>query len=371
MKAVFAGSFDPITYGHLDIILRASKMFSQLYVAIGCNLTKTYAFPENRRKTFIEEQIPEQYKSRITVVVFTGLLSDFAYENNISVIVRGSRNSSDYNDESSLAAINNSLTGIETIILPTRPELSHISSSAVKAISKEYGDVTGYVSNTVKKAIQQLNGYTLLGIIGGSGTGKSTFSKMLVDNTFDDISLSHINLDKLGHSIYESSEPYAISVREKIIAYFSELDIGRSGVISKEDRKIIGNVVFTDPVALSVLTKLTRPAIMHLMRSIIRNQLLKSTDTHNVFLIDGAFSGNYDVVNNHIIELVCETQTRIERIVNRDGITATEASYRINAQYQRDADITIGHKHIVIDTTNGIPQLNKDTIYSMVMEMIL
>lgn len=138
MKAIFSGSFDPITIGHLDIIERASKMFDTLYVGICVNSEKKSTFSLDDRRKMADKAC--EGLSNVKVVTVNGLLAEFTEANDISVIVRGLRDSSDLSYEMPMAVINRSLRNHpETIFVPTKPEHSHISSSYVKDMIK-YGE---------------------------------------------------------------------------------------------------------------------------------------------------------------------------------------------------------------------------------------
>jgi pantetheine-phosphate adenylyltransferase len=161
--ALFSGSFDPVTYGHLDIIKRASKMFDTLIVGIGENSSKKYMFDTWTRFSFITKEIEflqansnsNEYKN-IVVQIFPGLIVKFCKNENIKTIIRGVRNTIDFEQESTIARINQSQDpNIETIFLPTHPTLSHISSTVVKEIVKYGGNVSEYVCYDVEQALKQ------------------------------------------------------------------------------------------------------------------------------------------------------------------------------------------------------------------------
>ena len=127
VKAIYPGSFDPITEGHLDIIKRAAKNFDTLYVAIMKNPDKVYTFSEEERKKLIEK-CTKGIKN-VKVVIGEGLTIEYAKKLKCSVIVRGIRAVTDYESELALATSNMSLNDkIETLFLVSRPELSFLSS---------------------------------------------------------------------------------------------------------------------------------------------------------------------------------------------------------------------------------------------------
>lgn len=150
--AVYPGSFDPITNGHIDIINRASRMFEKLIVAILVNTQKESLFTVEERKTLLAESL--KGSQNIEVDAFSGLLVDYCNMKNIPCIVRGLRAISDFENEIQIANINKSLNGgIETVFLSTDTKFSYISSSAIKEIACFNGDVSRYVPEPVVKEL--------------------------------------------------------------------------------------------------------------------------------------------------------------------------------------------------------------------------
>lgn len=147
-KAVFPGSFDPITNGHYDIILRALPLFDEIIVAIGVNADKKYMFSLEARKKFIEEAFKDEPKIR--VATYTGLTTDFCIENNAEFILRGLRNPADFEFEKAIAHTNRLLTKIETVFLLTAASTSFISSSIVRDVIRNQGDYTQLVPESVR-----------------------------------------------------------------------------------------------------------------------------------------------------------------------------------------------------------------------------
>ena len=136
IKAIYPGSFDPITIGHLDIIARASKIYDEVYVAIMENKRKVCIFSAEERKAMIEKCVKDL--PNVHVVIGEGFTVDVAKKYECSHIVRGIRAISDYESELALATTNMNLNpDIETILMVARPELSFLSSSNVKDILVE------------------------------------------------------------------------------------------------------------------------------------------------------------------------------------------------------------------------------------------
>lgn len=147
-KAIFPGSFDPITLGHHDIIERGVTLFDELIIAIGINADKNYMFSLEERKQFITESFGNNPK--IKIVTYEGLTVHFCQENNIDFILRGLRNPADFEFEKSIAHTNRDLSSIETVFLLTAASTSYISSSIVRDVIRNFGDYTKLVPKTVR-----------------------------------------------------------------------------------------------------------------------------------------------------------------------------------------------------------------------------
>ena len=153
-RAIFAGSFDPITNGHLDIIIRASKIFDELYVGALNNPNKKCLFNFDERIKLIEECT--EMLGNVKVVSFEGLLVNYCKENDINSLVRGIRSSADVDYELQMAHMNKELCPeIETIILPTNPKYSYISSSLVKEVLMFDADIKNLVPKNVLNALKK------------------------------------------------------------------------------------------------------------------------------------------------------------------------------------------------------------------------
>ena len=147
-KAIFPGSFDPITLGHHDIIERGVTLFDELIIAIVINADKNYMFSLEERKQFIAESFGNNPK--IKIVTYEGLTVHFCQENNIDFILRGLRNPADFEFEKSIAHTNRDLSSIETVFLLTAASTSYISSSIVRDVIRNFGDYTKLVPKTVR-----------------------------------------------------------------------------------------------------------------------------------------------------------------------------------------------------------------------------
>lgn len=148
--AVFPGSFDPITKGHENIIHRGLLLFDEIIIGIGSNATKKYHFPEEQRERFIRNVFGTD--SRIKIMRYSGLTVNFCRDNQARFILRGIRSVADYEFEKPIAQMNHSMApSIETIFIVSEPALSHISSTIVRDILVNKGDISQFVPNGVNK----------------------------------------------------------------------------------------------------------------------------------------------------------------------------------------------------------------------------
>jgi pantetheine-phosphate adenylyltransferase len=142
-RAACPGSFDPVTNGHIDIISRASALFDEVVVAVGVNKAKKRLFSAQERIEMLTEASAPFPNVRIDS--FDGLLTDFCKEHDLHAIVKGLRAVSDFDYELQMAQMNSSLSGVETVFVPTSPEYSFLASSLVKEVATYGGDVSGLI----------------------------------------------------------------------------------------------------------------------------------------------------------------------------------------------------------------------------------
>ena len=156
-RAVFAGSFDPVTMGHIDIVERAASMFDELIVCIFHNVQKDGCFPLNDRIQFLREATAHVPNARVDV--FSGLLTDYMKQQNAHVVVRGLRSVKDFEyEENHAAMVRHLMPESDTIFLLTRPDLTFVSSSGVRELIRFRGPVQGIVPPSVERAILKLYG---------------------------------------------------------------------------------------------------------------------------------------------------------------------------------------------------------------------
>ena len=146
-KAVFPGSFDPITLGHYDIIKRGVSLFDEVVVAIGINADKKYMFTLEDRKKFIEDAFSDEPK--VKVITYEGLTIDLCRKLGADFILRGLRNPADFEFEKAIAHTNRKLSQIETVFLLTASKTSYISSSIVRDVIRNGGDARQFLPQAV------------------------------------------------------------------------------------------------------------------------------------------------------------------------------------------------------------------------------
>ena len=157
--AVYPGSFDPVTLGHLDIIKRASLMFDTVIVAVMCNSAKTPLFTLDERVKMIRESV--KGLDNVIIESFDGLLINYCKEKNIHIVIRGLRAITDFEYELQIAQTNKELSHneVDTVFLTTNLKYSYLSSSVVKEIASYDGDITPCVSEFVGYALYEKYGY--------------------------------------------------------------------------------------------------------------------------------------------------------------------------------------------------------------------
>jgi pantetheine-phosphate adenylyltransferase len=153
VRAVFPGSFDPITNGHLDVIQRSIKIFDELIVAVGHSPVKDYLFTATERVAMIHELVRDM--PGVVVEEFTGLTVEYVKHKSAQVIVRGLRNLTDVQYEFQLALTNRAVSGIETVFIMTAEQYGFTSSSLIQEIGRYGGDVSGLIPPSVYTRLKE------------------------------------------------------------------------------------------------------------------------------------------------------------------------------------------------------------------------
>jgi pantetheine-phosphate adenylyltransferase len=313
-KAIYAFSGDPITYGHIDIIERSSKVFDTLIVAIGNNPFKKYLFSEKER-LFLAEESLRSFKN-VKVVLFEGSLIDFAYENGVDTLIRGVRNSTDMGFEENFSKVNNRQNlDIDTFILFTNPAFGMVTSSNVKALQAVNGVIVDYVPMAVKEAVEKrISNQVIIGMTGAAGAGKSLIANNLENYSKDkDVKIHNIELDDLIKIIYTSNLPAYERIREKIKERFNTID-----------PKEIAKIIFNDKNNLDWINNIFEDPIGVLIRRQIKGK-------EGIILINSATlveSGMMRFCNNNVIFVGCKDDLRHKRLKNFKGYIKDEIQTR-------------------------------------------
>jgi pantetheine-phosphate adenylyltransferase len=151
--ALCPGTFDPVTYGHVDIIQRAARCFDEVVVAVLENPDKQPLFGVDERVAMLKDAVADI--DAVTVESFTGLLVDFARAKGTTSVVKGLRAVSDFDFEMQMAQMNSRMAGVETFFVPTSPQWSYLSSSLIKQVVRYGGDITGLVPSFVKDRLEE------------------------------------------------------------------------------------------------------------------------------------------------------------------------------------------------------------------------
>jgi pantetheine-phosphate adenylyltransferase len=330
MKAIYAFSGDPITFGHIDIIERAAKVFTKVLVCIGSNPDKKYMFTLEQRLQMAQDALSSI--KNVDVKSFSGLLVDFAFEQNISVIIKGVRNTTDFEYENTLHAVGESQKlGIETFILFAKPQLAHVSSSTVKSIQKEHGFIHEYVTLNVKEALEkQMSKQLIIGVTGEIAAGKSYVTDALVSLLDKSkIEAHNIDLDIIAHEILGSLKlPQYVEVRHKISARFGETI---KDLYDSINRKKLGAIVFKDSNALKDLNDIMRDSILVRIKRELNNK-------EGIIFLNAALlveAGMTDLCNNNVILVKCDKVVQRSRLYKR-GLSTVQLNKRLKSQYSYD-----------------------------------
>jgi pantetheine-phosphate adenylyltransferase len=356
--ALYAGSFDPVTNGHLDIIKRALQLFDKVVVGIGVNPNKTGTFKPFQRRGFILTTLHEYYATgRLAVEEYKGLTIDYAKMIGAKYIIKGLRTTQDFDYERLINDL--SLTqqrDIETVLLFSDQKLGHVSSSAVKELAKHVGLISDMVPPIVRRALENYEGRSIVGVTGTIGSGKTTLCKRLQTTT----NAHYLNLDEIAHELREGEGGLCDEVRDKVYLEFGILD-----------KKAIGEAVFGNPERMQRLNDIYREPMMTLLRN-------KLSSLRGTILLEGALllefgweflcsSGNLILLTTpndeeHTARLKKRGYTD-EQIEKRKGSQLSfEAKDRLATAALKKGDLT---RVIYYDSLRGNADMLAETIRSL------
>lgn len=340
--AIYALSADPITYGHIDVIKRALRVFDRIVVGVGNNPAKKYTFSLQERVALAEKALTGL---SVEVLPFEGLLVDFAYSKNIRTVLRGVRNSADFEFERVLHDINYSQRmGIDTFLVIADQKLSHVSSSAVKELQAHSAkEILEYVPMAVKQALEErLCRQVRIGITGEIGAGKSFFTKRYCEyfrrhyrfsTGLPPLGVIDADLDVIArHILVEGSEPWCSEVRRKVaselLVPYAVVDDKRPQCKDPLNLKALSEKIFSDASVRNTYNDIMIDPILYLLR---RDYLSKQG---NFVLIGSALladCGGLPIVNNNVIVVTASKDIRRKRLAGR-GYSDYETETRMAAQ---------------------------------------
>lgn len=346
-KALYAFSADPFTNGHLNVVERISKTFEEVVVAIGKNPSKKYMFDLDERLTLARKSL--SHLNNVRVMSFSGMVVDFACSMGVKVIVKGVRNSADFDYEQMLHQVGESQEmGIDTHILFADPKLAHVSSSTVKGIQFEHGDIQSYVSLPVKSALEQrVSNQIIVGVTGSVACGKSTISNELVLAGEDlGVDVHDIDLDVLGHQIFSDlSIPLHKHTTEKLIERHGQ-SIEKDGYIN---RKALAEIVFSNKSELDYLNALMKKPLAILLRRTLQGK-------EGIILLNGALlveAGYMSDCNNHLVVIDVDRKAQESRMIHR-GLNIEQIEQRLSSQKSSSDKILLAKEKIDQDNFGNV-----------------
>jgi len=326
-QAFYPISADPITNGHIDIIRRAANVFDTLVVGIAQDTNKHYLFSSSQRLEMA--QIVLQDIPNVTVVSYEGLTVDYAWEQDIPVIIRGMRGLKDLEPELEYQYISVSQDlGIEFMPFFAKQEMLHISSSAVKSVIQEQGLIHNLVPLLVKQALEmRVHNQHVIGITGEIAAGKSYIANSFVElGKNRGIEVHNIDLDTISHEIVSVLDhPRYQKIRQQIFTTFgNELKQSDGSV----DRKKLGELVFEDRNELRKLEQiLWQPVFVRLRRAMYKKS--------GLILLNAALLAESKMAalcNNTVILVSVDKTIQHNRLEQR-GLNDHQIERRLACQY--------------------------------------
>jgi len=342
--AIYALSADPITYGHIDVIKRALRVFDRIVVGIGNNPAKKYTFSLIERVRLAESALRGL---SVEVLPFEGLLVDFAYSKNIHTVLRGVRNGADFEFEQMLHDINYSQRmGIDTFLVIADQNLSHVSSSAVKELQAHNAkEILEYVPMSVKQALEErVCRQVRIGVTGEIGAGKSFFSKKYREYFHKRyrpssahprlLGVIEADMDVIARGILTSGEdPVCTEVRRKIANQLCVPYVKNTTDIPTCENpiniKALSDKIFSNVGIRKMYDDLMIDPILYFLRK----DYLSNRD--NIVLIGSALlvdCNGLPIVNNNVIVVAADKDIRRKRLMQSRGYSEDETNRRMEAQ---------------------------------------
>lgn len=373
-KALYPGSFDPITNGHLDIIRRAAQMTDELTVAIGVNADKKRLFTAKESERLIQAAVAGL--PNVTVDSYSGLLVQYAYERGIAHVVRGIRNLKDFEDEQSLELFNASQNlSLEGVYLRARTDRTHVSSTMLKNAMREQADIRSLAPLATIQAVQaRLAHQYPLAVTGPAGAGKtSLIRRFAAIAQTRGIPLHHIDVDAIVADILETrTEPVYASVRAQIAATFGESLMLDGGAI---DRRELGRQAMSELAKLQELNRILAPALQtRLSRALY--------GIRGIVLIDSsviAETGENRLCNNHFLLVEADRDVIEDRLRAEGELTSSQIQRRVRSALTAEAKARTIEKLIAedgfgrllrIDNTRTLPDAAVEAVFETILQTV-
>jgi pantetheine-phosphate adenylyltransferase len=328
-EAIYAVSGDPWTKGHTNIVERALQIFDRVIIGIGINPKKKYSFSTEMRVKLAKISL-EHLKDRVEVVSFEGLLVDFAFMRGVKILIRGIRDDIDFNFERSMFQVNITQRGIDEIFLFPDPEFEHISSSAVRELQQNQGNIIDYVDLRVKQAMEvQLSNQRLIGITGVVGAGKTYMANKLceIGKKITLMDFHNVELDAIGRKLLmDDTRPFAKNMRFLLIEkFFPEMHSYNQGDFI--DVKEMSKKIFSDKSALKAYNKISEKPILFELQQQLRGKT-GVIFLNSALLIEANLT---PLCNNNVLFITAEDNFRLEKLKSR-GYTGADLEGRMNGQ---------------------------------------
>lgn len=351
--ALYTGSFDPLTRGHLDLIERAAAVFGWVYVGVATSPAKKYLFQKAERFVIIKEAVAHLGNVTVIYIPDSRLTADIAFEKEC-VVIKGMRINADFDYERLLHDISHMhQLGLDTFILPAQPHLGHISSTAAKEVCKLNGNTEEFVLLPVKQEMEKmlLNQHRI-GITGTIGSGKSTITKELVKQLKElDRPAHDLDIDAIaGDIMFKREEPAYCTLRAELQDMLE---------IPEWDRKHIGEVIFNNEAKRLELSKRLHSPLMTRIRAELHGK--EGYIFVNCALLCEA--GLLPFVNNQVVVLDVAEDIQVARLLDR-GHDESQIERRVKSQLNTKQKLEIIDKAIVNTGHGNRKLLQTDLVYA-------
>ena len=359
--AVYPGSLDPVTSGHVAAIADAADAFGHVIVAIGANPSKSYLFSLAEREALARQAT--RHIAGVTVTSFSGLLVHYLARNNLNIVIRGLRNVQDLNDatlQDTIGWQQQLAKDIRVFYVPARAGQQFTSSTSLKAVLKEQGNATHMAPMSTIQATQaRMLGQYIYGVTGTSGAGKSYICQSFKEIAERrGIKLTHIDLDRIAHEILgDAEEPLYQKARAEVVSTFGSEVLSEDGTIN---RKALGQIVFEDPARLAELNAILHEPIFFNLNDRLRGE-------SGIFVVDAALlaeTGRTHLAHNNILLVDAPFETRAERLGLRDQLSAEQIERRTTSQYSAEVKEVAIREAIAAATSGTLDRVMNDEGFS-------